>query len=695
VESLSNQKVNYYFKLDEKGEMTFEALNDLKSLLEEASRLYYNTDQKILTDAEFDDLRELYESYESDPLEVGSPPPEGKGTVNIEHSFGKLVGTLGKVNTIEELKEWLLSIFEVNPNKVDYDCEDFFEEPTLNVILTQKFDGNSVVIEYKDGKVVKALTRGRNGKGVDLTHAFINKTISSKEHVGVKFEVILKYEDFDSLIELKGKSYANPRSMVSGLLGDDNVAEYADYFTLVPLWMSFKDKEITRDQEIAWIQRNFPDSLCKYQKISGSVDSVIKEIEKVYSDLTLNRSELPYMIDGLVIEIADDKMRRELGYTDSKPKWAIALKFPYMEKRSTVIGMEFDYGNTGVLTPMVLFEPVEFNGAIQKRVSLSNYKRFKELGLGIGSPIIVQYRNDTLSYVEKVYDNESANIEPIPFIAYCPFCGKELYLTENETFVFCDNESCQGRIIGRIERYLKKMDIKGIKQSTITKLFNAGLVKSIPDLYFLDYDKVSKVPGLGKKSAEVIDNALKSKMEVYDYEILGAIGIEDIGNKLARAACEKYSLDELLERIHEAITDYVYDDVTERYEKILKDILEIDGFSDIMGERLVNGLWENYNLIKELTSILAYKSIKEEMANTRDDKTFNFVITGDLQRWKRREDLIAELAMRGHRVSSGVSRKTDYLITNDTESGTTKNKKAKELGVKVINERELIKLLNL
>jgi len=654
----------------------------VKMMLEKAAKTYYNEEKKSMSDDIYDALRDRYES-EVGPLPIGAEPKEGKGTVNVKHSFGHLVGSLSKVNTIVELKEWF---YRTTGN-------DF---GPFDVGLSYKYDGNSVVIEYNKGKVVTALTRGRNGKGKDLYHVFKDMTILDESHVGIKYEVMTTYENFDLIQEEPGLStYANPRSLVAGLLDRDNAHEYVEYLTLVPLGMSFIDEEVDKMDEYLFIEREFSGKVGSLNSIKfndnleileGDLDTITTQIEDIYDTLSTERFDLPFMIDGLVIELLDPKYRK-LGITNSKPKWAVALKFPYMEKESTVVDFVFDYGKTSRITPKVVFEPVVFNGAEQTTVSLANYERFEKLGLGIGSKVLVQYRNDTLSYVEKLDVPENDLIEPFEFIQLCPICKKPIFLNDTEVFAYCYNEECDGKIVGRVERYLVKLDIKGVGSSTLKKLYNADMLHRISDLYELDYNEVAKLDGMGKVSANGIKKAIESK-QPFDYEILAGLGIDDFGLSQAKDLMTIWTIEELF-------ADYDEDLFFYEGEEFYETLLHTEGFSDIRINKFIKGMRkfqddfiDVYNHVENNLCIF-----KEAIAKNGNTPKYKFVITGSVNQWKNRTELKKELELLGHKVSGKVSKNTNYLINNDIESNTGKNKDAKDLGIPIINESFLKSLL--
>ena len=658
-------------------EMTKEELvqyqAEIEDLLERASHLYYNTDEKLLSDTEFDQLKDLYEENFGD-FRVGALPTEGKGTVDVEHSFGHLVGTLSKTNSIEEFREWLTKTV-INAG---YDVNK-----RIRVIASYKYDGNSVVIEFKNGKCHKALTRGRDGKGLDLTHVFKDVTIEDKRHIGVKFEVIMRYEDFDQLNEDMGCTYKNPRSVTAGILGRDDAYDYFKYLTLVPLACDVKGEKIKKNEELELILEQFrgkpwSKETLAFDIFDGTVDEVVEQLDEFYKETAEDRQILPFMIDGIVIELIGKKFR-DLGWVNSKPKWSCALKFPYMEATSKVTGFDFCLGNSGKITPRVWFEPVKFNGATQTKVSLSNYDRFQELKLGIGSDVLVQYRNDTLSYVEKLDTEHNKTVDPYPFTETCPVCGGSVVISDTGAFALCGNSACPGKVVGRVERYLTKLDIKGIKAATLEKLHENGMLNRISDLYKLDYNKVAKLEGLGTKSASLMKKAIEGKVP-YDYELLAGIGIEDFGNTMAKELSKVYTIEEL----------YSFIDSNNFYTKLIN----LEGFSDITINKLEQGLkLYKFELlyIKERTQAKVYKDTIAKPVG----QTFTFCVTGSLNQFMNRDELKQILESLGHKVIGGVTSKTDYLINNDVASTSGKNKKAKELGKPIINEEQLKELLGL
>jgi DNA ligase (NAD+) len=387
------------------------------------------------------------------------------------------------------------------------------------------------------------------------------------------------------------------------------------------------------------------------------------------------------MIDGLVIEFVN-KQIRSLGYLDNRPRFAIALKFPYMEKTSEVTGIEWEVSpnGTGRITPMVKFKPVEFNGAVQSRISLANYIRYQKLQpIGIGTKCLIEYRNDVLSYFTKLDCTENNKIKPIPFTTTCPCCGGKVEINKNKTFAYCSNETCPSKTVGRINNYINKLDIKGIELKTIEKLFNAGLVTKISDIYNVDVNKMSELEGFGRTSALNFKDAVDNNMP-YDYEILAGMGIEGIAKKNSKELMKEFRLADL--------TDFNII----KSEDFKQAVKNIEGFADISASNLVNGLVLYNEDLKELVVSVRYRNSDQRKPN---EKQLKFVITGDTEYFKDRNDFINAVEGKGHRVIGSVSKNTDYLVNNNPDSTSVKNQKAKTLNIPIITDTQAAQLLGI
>lgn len=648
-----------------------EMIKGYQKKLEEASYYYYNTNEKKMSDKEYDDMQEELIKL-GGKLIVGAEPSPLKGTINIEHQFNELVGTLDKAKTLEALKEWI----EKRVRELGY---------IPSFLVSLKFDGNSVVIEYKDGKVKLCLTRGKNGKGLDLTHVF-HHNIKNKKDIGIKYEVIMRYKDFDQIQKDENETYSNPRSIVAGKLGDDNASKYEKYLTLVPLWVKYKDEEMMeRKKQLELIESEFGeetpffDYLYEFDKEDKwSIDNLMEQFELIYKNIDQKRKDLDYMIDGIVFEIIEQDARKKLGGNEKFPNWAIALKFPPLEAHTKVIGFDYCLGDSKRITPRVWFKKVDFNGTTHHKQSLQNYKRFKELGLGIGSDILVQYRNDCLTYIEKLDTENNKTIKPEPFTDICPICKQHsVKINVNKTYAFCTNPNCSGNNVGKIQNYISKMDIKGIKSSTIKKLKEENLLNSITDLYTMDYRKIRDIKGLGEKIEKNIQAAINSKQS-YDYEILGSLRINNVSLVTSKEICSKYKLSDLIKFNRDTLVNNL--------------IENIEGIAEISANYIADGIEENLDTIEFLlknTKVICYKD-KIDKNRKNGEKSLIIVFTGF-----RDKALQEQLELKGHKATSSVSSKTNLVVTKDVNSSSSKVKKAKSLGIEVINVETFKKRFNL
>jgi DNA ligase (NAD+) len=288
--------------------------------------------------------------------------------------------------------------------------------------------------------------------------------------------------------------------------------------------------------------------------------------------------------------------------------------------------------------------------------------------------------NDVLSYVHRLDVPENNLIEPIPFITHCPLCGTELVTTDTGAFTMCVEPYCSGRVVGKLENYLIKLDIKGCKEGQIQKLVDAELIFYPCDFYTTDYSTFNDVIGPG--NTENMHHAIFSKIP-FDYELLAGMSIEGIGRTNSKAVCSIYTLKELISMSSEPT-------------QLFKKIQDIEGFSSIRANDLINGIIENRDVLEILLSVVPnVKIYKDSLVKKTNDKTYTIVVTGEVTTWENRNVMKDELELLGHKFVGSVSSKTDFLVTNDPESGTTKNKKAKELGVQIVTEEQLREILGL
>ena len=658
-------------------------VEQIEDLLRRAAERYYNApeDGLILTDEEFDELKAEWEDRTGNKWEVGAAP-NVTSTVTMTHGYESLAGTLDKVNSIEELEEWLrLKNYEVS------------EETPLFASI--KYDGHSVATEYEKNKLVKALTRGKDGVGKDLTgyfqKAFDGCLRSAKPMVGGKavpdfgitYEADIKWEDLKKLNEEFGTDYRSPRSAISGIIKEDGLP-LSKYLTLIPLKIRVKGKEHDLDRHDETEALSALDASCYSQMEILPVTS-IDEMREVYAAIGEGRGDLDFMIDGLVVEIPDSKLRKKLGYASNRPNFAVALKFPYVQKRTTIRDVEwYTEGNGGTYTPVAVFDPVVINGHTYTKTSLANLRRFRELALHEGDQLIFSLRNDVLGYVEKADSPKNGKGIKFDRPKKCSCCGGPLAVG---IFLRCENDECDLNMIGNIQQFVEKVGIKGIKRNTIQDLFDAKIVTRPEELLGLDGRKIAKLPGYGVQAAKKITDAIEKRLfkeKIYDYELLGSLNINLVSRDRAKLILQHTTIQHLAGR---------YGDVELN---VLKDI---HGIGEEIVEALTEGIEVKERTLNALLEGLTLKVYSDEVKAAKaqvggDGKAYAICVTGALRHYGR-EEFKHEIEKLGHRMVSGVTKKTDYLVTNDTTSGTEKNAKARSLGIPVIDENEAIELLGL
>lgn len=667
----------------------------VKELLEKASEYYYNSDKIILSDKDYDDIYKLYNSITEITI-VGAKPASQKGTINVSHQYTNLVGTLGKAQNLDECFEDFVDLIVSKFDTFDLQSNSYIFN------LSLKFDGNSVTFEFdKNGNLKKALTRGRNGQGKDLTNVFkdfksANK-ISMNEEFAIKNEIVIEYKNFDLVSELNGEDYSNPRSLVSGILGSDNAYNFRKYLTIVPLTMkTMNDNNCIPKKELPILNatnecytfkneiekvfgKNYYNKYSKKETASNGEEFKSK-IKDYYNYVNSIRGKLDFMIDGIVIDILNKEIREEMGYNPSGeiPKFSIALKLPYLEAETNVESCEFCVGSHGRVTPLIHFKPVNFNGTEHTKQQVSSVKRLNDLSIGIGSKVLITYNNDCLSYISKIEDPSNNKIKPFEYPKNCPSCGKPLKFIKNRktdeiTLAECINNECTSIKLGKVINFLSVMDYKGIKENIITKLFENNLMNDITDFYNLDYKAIEKIDGLGKGTCKIICDEIKRK-EYYDYEILGSLSFKDVALESAKIICENYSLDDII--------DYYNNDILQ------SKLLQVPSIGSIKAENFEKGFEENSDIIEFLMD-RGYKERKKEMSMNIIGVGKKIVFTGF-----RDFDLQFKLEKMGHKVASSVSGKTDILV-HDGNPGATKIKAAKEKGITIMELSEFIKEFNL
>lgn len=657
--------------LYEQGRMTARDAKDLKELLEHACLNYYETEHKIMSDEEYDRLNDIHEAL------TGEIVSGSKGTTGVSHTYDSLMCTLKKVNSIEELKAWLQ--------------ETFGDSATITLAVSNKMDGNSVMLEYEsNGYIIGGVTRGKDGIGVDLTETFKGRNIPSTlgNRFGIKYEALVSKNDMDALSEKRGKELADPRGAVTGLLHKNDSSVFVDFIHLAPIDIALEGGVMTRMEVIEFINALITETGFvnpAFHILTGTPKSVLNSIKELYEKQAKERIDWEYMVDGMVIEYVDEPTRERLGWhkgSSTYPKFAIALKYPFLERETFAETMEFDVGPSGRVTPCVVFHPVTINGRTYRRTSIANWRRFQELKIGKGTKLLFSLRNDVLGYVDVLDVPENNGIEPFVFTQSCPVCGASIEVNANETYAYCPNETgCQAHKVGKILQWVKKLSLKGIADSTLWKLIDNGIITEPRDLYHIDRQKAAFIPGLGESSMANLMATVAGKLNPKDYEVLAAATPEGIGRTVLKPVLARYRLSEL-HRIANS----------DQQSELIGMLNECTGVSDINAEKIIQGL-QNPVIEWALNGgdlNIAETYVDPSKRATASGDGLKVCITGKIELFKNRDEFVAALEARGHSFASSVSKDLDILVTNDPFSGSSKNKKATELGKPIMTEREFV-----
>jgi DNA ligase (NAD+) len=664
------------------------------SLLNDANLAYYSTGESSLTDSEYDTLSKAFKDAFGYEIKTGARNTTARTDrhANVPHDWVILSGWLDKADGTEAMSEWhnkRITQLEQSPLTVD----DF-------MLGSPKWDGLSIVITYgEDGSIERALTRGENGMGVDVTHIFKNDEkhfpdIDYGFRFGVKYEAVMRWSDVEAMSTDLGKVYKNPRNTVAGIFNSDEGLSRRAYITLVPLDMEWDDcpDRMARLTSMQLLFETTEENRILYGKpilFTGNGDrstpfiwrsvETEAELHDLYTEIH-NLRESPdfdYMLDGIVVEFVDTNAIEALGGPSNDcPPYSVAVKFPSMVGRTKVISVDWDLGASGRLTPVVNYEPITLDGRTFKRTSISNMVRFDALKLAFGTPIIVEIRGDVLAWINRDGEDPEGSI-PFDPPEECSYTynrdGKRVY-------AYID-----ASLDGRIERMMLKMGVKGIRRETIRKLTDTQILNDLGSIWSIEqmHDQVASVQGMGESSAAIIADAINDKLKAgfWDWEILASVGITNIGRSIAKDALSVWTLDELLASAEPTLTSELITKIgPERTRMLLEGI---EAFAD------------DIRMLKEiaLTAEGGYKCTKELQSASSGEK-YKVVVTGDLANWER-DAFKTYIEMLGHKMVSSMSKKVDFLITNDPHSGTVKNKKAIELGIRIITEDQAIEILGL
>ena len=538
-------------------------------------------------------------------------------------------------------------------------------------------------IRYNGGKYQQAVTRGDGFRGDDVTAQVktirsLPLTISLTEDVEVRGEVYLPYKSFKKINEEREKNgelpFANPRNATAGSIRLLDPREVARRRLDIFLYYIFiNGQEMPSQWENLQQLKKLGFKINPHSRLCQNIEEVIS----YHREWTEKRDSLDYDVDGVVVKVNSTRQRQILGATAKSPRWAIAFKFPARQATTRIKDIIIQVGRTGALTPVAILEPVQISGTTISRCTLHNEEELKRKDIRIGDYVLLERSGDVIPHIVSVM-KERRNGQEKPFVwpKKCPICHSTLYKEEDEAISRCLNPSCPARIRESIIHFASRraMNIEGLGEALVDQLLASGLVKKIPDLYRLRYEDLIQLERMGPKSARnLLDNIEESKSREL-WRLIFALGIRHVGEKMAQTLARRYKD---LDRLAAASED---------------DLMQIEGIGPEVAKGIVFFFAqpENRKLLKELKEAgLKFKETEKE-SSPRPLEGLTFVLTGTLSSMTR-DEAKERIEQLGGNVSSSVSSKTDYLVVGE-EPGS-KLAKARELGVKIINEKEFLSLL--
>ena len=655
----------------------------LRTELHKHNYNYYVLSQPVISDYDFDQkLRELQDLENAHPefFDPNSPTQRVGSDVSkefsqVKHKYPML--SLGNTYSKGEVQDFLLR------------AKKFINED-IEIVCELKFDGTSISLTYKDGKLVQAVTRGDGEKGDDVTANV--RTIRSipltlpagdyPEEFEIRGEILMPWNVFEQLNKEREEQeeplFANPRNAASGTLKLQNSQEVAKrrldaylYFVL--------GENIGGDTHYEMLQKakSWGFKVSDAIRVAKSVDEVMEYIN--YWDT--ERKNLPVATDGVVLKVNSLRQQRELGYTAKSPRWAIAYKFKAERECTRLREVTYQVGRTGKITPVANLDPVQLAGTVVKRASLHNADIISELDLRLDDMVYVEKGGEIIPKIVGVdKDARKENLLPVGFIDKCPECGTPLVRLDGEAAHYCPNEDgCPPQMKGKIAHFVsrKAMDIN-IGEEGIDLLFDNKLIGDVADLYTIDLNMLSRLPGWGVKSAMKLKESVEKSKEVPFDRVLFALGIRYVGESAAKKIAKAFKSIDAIKAAS------------------LEQLQEIDE----IGESIAGSIKyyfskeKNNALIERLRGYGVQMELNTEDATVVGDKLagLNIIVTGSFATPQRRSELEQMVGDNGGKLQSSVNAKTSFIVAGE-KPGSSKIKKANELGTKIISEDEFLAMI--
>ena len=645
-------------------------IRELIRTLRAAGRAYYQESREIMSNFEYDKLYDELVSLEKETgIVFANSPTQNVGYEVVsalpKERHEKPMLSLNKTKSVEELADWLGG---------------------QTGLLSWKMDGLTIVLTYQNGTLVKAVTRGNGEIGEVITanaKAFVNVplNISYQGELILRGEAIIRYSDFEKIneqIEDVDAKYKNPRNLCSGSvrqLNSEITAQRQVHFYAFSLvkadGIDFKN---SRKEQFEWLKtQGF--EVVEYHEVTKET---LPETVKMYSE-AIAENDTPS--DGLVLLYDDIAYGQSLGRTAKFPRDSIAFKWADEIQETKLLYIEWSASRTGLINPVAVFEPVELEGTTVSRASVHNISIMEALELGAGDRITVYKAN---MIIPQIADNLTrSGVRDIP--EACPVCGgqTEVRQLNDVKSLYCTNPDCQAKKIKSFTLFTSRdaLNIAGLSEATLEKFIGVGMIHEYADIFHLDrhQEEIVEMDGFGQKSYDNLIAAAEKASHTTLPRMVYGLGVAGIGLANAKIICRHFKND--FEAMRHATVE---------------ELVEIDGIGEVLAQAWTAFFSDGKNnaIVDHLLAELTFEAEDEESSEGADEAFagMNFVITGSLEHFKNRKELQELIERRGGKVTGSVTSKTNYLINNDVASSSSKNKKARELGVPILSEEEFLKL---
>lgn len=645
-------------------------IRELIGTLRAAGRAYYQESREIMSNFEYDKLYDELVSLEKETgIVFANSPTQNVGYEVVsalpKERHEKPMLSLNKTKSVEELADWLGG---------------------QTGLLSWKMDGLTIVLTYQNGTLVKAVTRGNGEIGEVITanaKAFVNVplNISYQGELILRGEAIIRYSDFEKIneqIEDVDAKYKNPRNLCSGsvrqLNSEITAQRHVHFYAFSLVKADGIDFKNSRKEQFEWLKtQGF--EVVEYHEVTKET---LPETVKMYSE-AIAENDTPS--DGLVLLYDDIAYGQSLGRTAKFPRDSIAFKWADEIQETKLLYIEWSASRTGLINPVAVFEPVELDGTTVSRASVHNISIMEALELGAGDRITVYKAN---MIIPQIADNLTrSGVRDIP--EACPVCGgqTEVRRINDVKSLYCTNPDCQAKKIKSFTLFTSRdaLNIAGLSEATLEKFIGVGMIHEYADIFHLDrhQEEIVEMDGFGQKSYDNLIAAAEKASHTTLPRMVYGLGVAGIGLANAKMICRHFKND--FEAMRHATVE---------------ELVEIDGIGEVLAQAWTAFFSDGKNnaIVDHLLAELTFEAGDEESSEGADEAFagMNFVITGSLEHFKNRKELQELIERRGGKVTGSVTSKTNYLINNDVASSSSKNKKARELGVPILSEEEFLKL---